>query len=340
MRKILIGLVIIISFLAGFFIRHFLPSSIKNEDVMSLPKPKPLEKYTIENLSKENIKQGRFKILESIKEEESFTSYLFEFEFNPDLSGKQLKKTTGQINFPKSTETQFPIVVMFRGYVDQELYKTGDGTKNAAKYFAENGFITIASDFLGYGESDEEAGNIFESRFQTYVTVLSLIKSLDQVPSWDKENLFLLGHSNGGQIALTILEVTSATYPTVLWAPVSKPFPYSILYYTDESEDRGKLIRKELAKFENDYDVEKYSLANYFDRINSPLQIHQGTNDDAVPVDWTDSLVKYLKTLNKDVTYYTYPGADHNLRPDWNTAVSRDLEFFRKFDKNQLILEN
>ena len=36
----------------------------------------------------------------------------------------------------------------------------------------------------------------------------------------------------------------------ILWAPVSKPFPYNILYYTDEAEDRGKWLRGEIAKFE------------------------------------------------------------------------------------------
>jgi|SRR3990172_3674457 len=285
---------------------------------------RPLDKYTIENLSKADIKPGNIEVEET----------LFSFEFNPNLDGKTKKITTGQINLP-SGNGPFPVVVMLRGYIDQETYSSGDGTRRVAEVLSENGFITISPDFLGYGGSDEEADNIFETRFQTYTTVLSLIKSLDQIDNWDKDNIFLWGHSNGGQIALTILEITEESYPTVLWAPVSKLFPYSILYYTDQSEDRGKLIRSELSKFEQNYNADLYSLDLYLDRINSPIQIHQGLVDDAVPVSWSDQLVKKLLNLNLDIDYYKYPSTDHNMNPVWDTVVSRDLEFFNNYLKNK-----
>jgi len=285
---------------------------------------RPLDKYTIENLSKADIKPGNIEVEET----------LFSFEFNPNLDGKTKKITTGQINLP-SGNGPFPVVVMLRGYIDQETYSSGDGTRRVAEVLSENGFITISPDFLGYGGSDEEADNIFETRFQTYTTVLSLIKSLDQIDNWDKDNIFLWGHSNGGQIALTILEITEESYPTVLWAPVSKLFPYSILYYTDQSEDRGKLIRSELSKFEQNYNADLYSLDLYLDRINSPIQIHQGLVDDAVPVSWSDQLVKKLLNLNLDIDYYKYPSTDHNMNPVWDTVVSRDLEFFNNYFKNK-----
>ena len=122
-------------------------------------------------------------------------------------------------------------------------------------------------------------------------------------------------------------EVTGKNYPTALWAPVSKPFPYSILYYTDESDDHGKLIRSELAKFEQNYDVENYSLTNYLDKIVAPIELHQGTNDDAVPTSWSDTLAKRLA----NVEYLKHPGADHNLNPAWNQSVSQSLHFYQKF---------
>ena len=31
-----------------------------------------------------------------------------------------------------------------------------------------------------------------------------------------------------------------------------------------------------------------------------------------------------------DITFYSYLGADHNMQPSWNTAISRDLEFFKE----------
>jgi len=226
---------------------------------------------------------------------------------------------------------------MLRGYVNQETFKTGDGTRNVSHEFAKKGFITIAPDFLGYGGSDEEAGNIFETRFQTYTTVLALINYFENNPYLTTESdkfkigkLFLWSHSNGGHIALTILEISGKNYPSTLWAPVSKPFPYSVLFYTDQSEDGGVLIRKELARFEEVNDPVKYSLTNYLDQITAPLLVQQGASDTSVPKNWTDEFVDKLRKNKIDVNYIVYPSADHNMRPNWDTVVNRNLSFFAK----------
>ncbi|TXH00866.1 MAG: hypothetical protein E6R05_06410 [Candidatus Moraniibacteriota bacterium] len=109
---------------------------------------------------------------------------------------------------------------------------------------------------------------------------------------------------------------------------MSKPFPYNILFYTDEADDQGKWLRGEIAKFEADYDVFKYSIDRHLDWIQIPLVIHQGTADDAVPVMWSRELDTRLEEQGKSYTYYEYPGADHNMRPQWDTVVGRDVEWF------------
>lgn len=323
MRKILgILLFLVLGSTLGWFLSKYYYSPKTPEDTIVQIKPRPLDKYTFESLSKRKPQGSEVTIEETIDEKINFTSYLFSIT-------SEGKKVTGQLNVPEGTGP-FPIVVMFRGYVDQEIYETGIGTKKAAEVFANNGFITIAPDFLGYGRSDVQSEDIMEARFQTYTTALDLIESVKSLSQWNQKDLFIWGHSNGGQIALTVLEITGWEYPTTLWAPVSKPFPYSVLYYTDESEDRGKFLRREIAKFEETYDPDLYSIDKYYDRIASPLQIHQGTADDAVPTTWSEDLVEKLEELEVDVTYYVYPGAEHNMTPSWDLVVGRDILFFRK----------
>ena len=240
------------------------------------------------------------------------------------------KKVSGQIHAPReqAPEGGWPVVVMIRGYVDREVYQSGVGTARAAEVFAKNGFLTLAPDFLGYGESDMPPENIIEDRFWRPIEILQLIASLKNLSQANPDKISIWGHSNGGQIALSVLEISGQDYPTSLWAPVSKPFPFSILYYTDEADDFGKALRKVVAGFEALYDSDEFSIHNYYDWINAPVQIHQGTGDEAVPLKWSQDLAKALKDKDKDVQLFVYPGADHNLLGAWDTAVQRDILWF------------
>jgi dienelactone hydrolase len=322
MKKIIFVILLLISFVLGW-IAFGLTSRTKTAPIIQQIKPRTLDKYTIENLAKTQIEGSKIEIKDVLKEDKNFTSYLFTFQ-------AQQKKVSGLINIPKGIGP-FPVIVMFRGYVDQKIYKTGDGTRRAGEYFAQNGFITVAPDFLGYGNSDSESADIFESRFQTYITAVATLKSIGSLTQFDSKNLFIWGHSNGGHIALATLEITGQAYPTVLWAPVSQSFPYSILYYLDETEDNGKLIIQKLSDFFDLYDPKLYSITNYFDRINKDtiIQLDQGTADTSVPLKWSTDLAKILKKQEIKVNYFTYAGADHNLQPSWNQVVARDLVFFR-----------
>ncbi len=332
MKKILfVVLISAISLIAGWFGRDFFKH--KNDKIQQITEkvlPRPLNNYSFENLIATQIPSEKIEIGEILNDEKSFTTHSFRIYLDPTLKAGPKKKVTGILNIPKG-QGPFPVIVMFRGYVDQQIYKPGMGTGRAAKYFAENGFITIAPDFLGYGDSDSQTENIFEARFQTYTTGLILVKSLDAFPMWDGKNIFIWGYSNGGQIAITVLEILGIPIPTSLWAPVSKPFPYSVLYYTDESEDRGKFIRQELAKFEQVYDPDLYAIDLYYDRITAPIQLQQGTNDDVVPKKWSDELYHSLDKQGISVQYFVYPEADHDLKTAWNRVVARDVIFFKKF---------
>lgn len=355
-RYLLFGFLSAILFLGGFYTGHFLElgedapllspfNSIKAE------KELPLLQYTIANLAKRRYQPSNLTIERPIKENDGFTSYLFSYT-------SMNKKITGQLNIPaellgtSSTEPT-PVIIMLRGYAPQETYVTGDGTRNVAAIFAQNGYITIAPDFLGFGESDPETEDVWQSRFIKPINVIELITSFKANPTiqtsllnkesvtLDATNIGIWAHSNGGQIAVTILEILGEPIPTTLWAPVTSPFPYSVLYYSDENEDEGRDARAWVAQFETDYDGRKFSLTQHLDRLAGPIQLHHGSADEAAPQVWSDEFSTKITVENSrrtkqsgtdlpeiDLTYFKYPGADHNLQPDWSTVVQRDLTFF------------
>jgi len=195
---------------------------------------KPLEKYSFERLSQTQFTSSPIIIEGLIEENTTYTSHLFSILIEGE-------KVTGQLNIPSKIPPTngFPIIVMNRGFIDPEIYQTGMGTENAAGYYAQNGFITIAPDFLGFGESDLEDKDPMTARVKKPVTTIVILHSLTSLNSITKINptqVFMWGHSNGGQITLSVLEILGnspywdQSIPTTLWAPVTKGFPYNILY--------------------------------------------------------------------------------------------------------------
>lgn len=285
---------------------------------------RPLDTYTIDNLSRRSGIPSRIVLDEVEATASAYTAFRFHFMSDG-------KRVTGLAHVPNgvSERNKVPVIVQFRGYVERDAYTPGTGTRRSAEVFAKNGFISLAPDFLGYGGSDAPSADVFEERFQSYVTALDLLASVGTLAGADASRVGIWGHSNGGQIALTVLAITRMSYPTVLWAPVTRPFPYSILYFTDEAEDKGKALRKKLAEFERNYDVDLFTMNHVLDRIAAPIQLHQGTADDAVPAKWNEEFKTDLKRINITIGYFLYPGADHNMQPVWNTVMARDIGFFR-----------
>ena len=316
----------------GFFVFRFfhLFPSFSSYSSVSIVSPLgqksggSLSQYSFENLQKRKYAGGIIKLDKIIKYDINFTSFLFFYESDG-------KKISGLLNLP-SGNGPFPVVVLLRGYVDQEIYYTGLGTQKVGEAFAKEGYLALAPDFIGYGSSDPQlSADILEDRFSKPVEVLNLLASIKSLKQANPDKIFLWGHSNGGQIALSVLEISQKSYPTVLWAPVFKGFPEALTDYMHVLDDQGKKVKAAIDKFLLDYDASQYSIITYLKKINSPLQIHQGTADDLVLISRSDEFVSQLKSLDKKVEYFTYQGADHNLSGSaWQTAVSRSLVFFNK----------
>lgn len=323
----------------------------------------PLTRYTINNLKNYQYQPSKVLLSKEVESNETYTSFLFSFT-------TMNKTMTGFANIPEACKAKTcPVILLIRGYASKEQYYPGFGTKNAAKSFAENQYITLAPDFFGFAEADPEPEDSWEARFIKPINVIELIKTIQNNPiifsdissndqndsiantpdhsttqfaTIDKNKIGIWAHSNGGQITLSVLEILNEPIHASLWAPVTAPFPYSILYFTRTDEDEGKEGRAWLAIFEKDYDVFEFSITQHLDSLIGPIQIHQGSQDKDAPQEWTNSFVEMIKKENMrradenkeekliEYQYFVYPDADHNLLPihNWQLAIQRDLTFF------------
>ena len=287
--------------------------------------PRLLTNYAFYNLQRRRFVSQTFKYTATVKKSAAFTSRTFAY-----LSDGHL--ITGLANIPNvAPNAKLPVIIMIRGYVDPNAYAPGVGTQPAASYLAEKGFLTLAPDFLGYGGSDEAFSDSLKTRFDAPVEVLNLIADVALVPEADSRKIGIWAHSNGGQIALSALEISRQPYPTSLWAPVSQSFPESVLHYASEMPDNGVYLNKIIDDFVQDYDPQHYSIADYLGWINAPMVVHQGGQDEEVPPAWSDNLVTSLRQLGKNVLYFTYPKEDHNFnRGSAPILNQRDADFFKK----------
>lgn len=309
------------------------------------PKALPLLKYSIPALATQDFAaESALQLLELQKTEPDFQSYTGSFM----AEGKKISALINIPTTPATAKTGYPLLIMVRGYVPPENYLPGMGTKNAAEFFARQGFVTVAPDFLGYGSSDPDYVDTWESRFIKPMQLITLIKTLETYPALnasDSAKPFIVNpkimgiwaHSNGGQITLTALEILQKPIPATFWAPVLAPFPYSLLYFSDENADEGKATRSWIAQFERDYDVFDFSLTQHLDLLHGEFNLHHGTADDSALKSWSDEFLVKVKAVNEVrpkedkiiFNYFSYPGANHNLQPGWDAAIARDLNYFK-----------
>jgi dipeptidyl aminopeptidase/acylaminoacyl peptidase len=323
------GVVALVSFLALWVLDSTNPgivSPLVSSFVKATPAP-GVNKYaslTFMALSERTYK-SEIKLGVATRNEAKYTTYVFTYKSDG-------KTVSGMANIPKG-KGPFPVIVLLRGHVDREVYYIGHGTEKQANYYAEHGFLTLAPDFLGYGESDWEDQDILVARFTRPVTVLNLLVGIKSLPQADSSRIGLWGHSNGGQIALSVLEITKKNYPTSLWAPVSLGFPQSVLVYLGR-EEVGNPVKEKIDSFISEgNDPKSYSIAEYLDRITAPVIIHQGTADELIKTQWTKDLANNLKKRMLEANYYEYKGENHNFNRYKTTADvlrQRDVEFFQQ----------
>ncbi|CAN5276916.1 prolyl oligopeptidase family serine peptidase [soil metagenome] len=369
MKKIAVFLCLLLLTFTAFGTFYFVNKKTPLSLISLQPSPTPelpLLKYRIEELHQRQYQPSQIVIEKEVKKEASFSSYIFSYQTTS-------KKMTGLINIPTSPDPQIPlpILIMIRGYIPPATYTSGSGTKSAGEFFAQHGYITIAPDFLGFGGSDPESSDVWEARFLKPIQIVELLKTIQKqtaitLPTesviLDNQHVGIWAHSNGGQIALTALEITSDSVPATLWAPVTAPFPYSILYFSDEETDEGKASRKWINEFDKEYDSFDYSLTQHLNLLNANLQLHQGVADEAIHYIWSDEFVDKIKAESErrkklaqdnendtsqsteatpsakinasltplEITYFKYPNSNHNMQPDWSAIIQRDLDFFDK----------
>src|SRR3954451_4412210 len=123
----------------------------------------------------------------------------------------------GMLNLPKGAGP-FPVVILNHGYYPLDVYQTGNGSKLAADYLANRGFLTLAPDFRSHTGSDD-APNLF--RAGHVIDTLNLIPLAQKLPEAHPGKVGMWGHSNGGAITAKAIVISDQIAAAVIYSPAS-----------------------------------------------------------------------------------------------------------------------
>jgi dipeptidyl aminopeptidase/acylaminoacyl peptidase len=247
---------------------------------------------------------------------------------------------SGIMNVPVG-KGPFPVLILNHGYIEPKNYTNGQGLKREQDFFAKNGYVVLHSDYRNYGFSDFDPNNDVRPRTGYIEDILNAISAVkkSELTFFDKENIGMLGHSMGGGITLNVMvtkpEIAKAY---VLLAPINAEYKINFDKWVVPDEEFSGIAENFYQQYgtyeENPEFWKSISAINYFDKIKSPILLHQGTADDQVPVEWSRELAQNLKAKGKNVTYYEYPGENHTFINSQSVVMQRTLDFFDKLLKN------
>lgn len=259
-------------------------------------------------------------------------------------------KIYGLLTVPRGTKpaTGWPVVIFNHGYIPPAQYRTTERYVAYQDAFARNGYITFKSDYRGHGSSEGAASGGYGSPAYT-IDVLNALGAIKRFPDTDTNRIGMWGHSMGGSITLRAMVVNRSNdiKAGVIWAGVVASYPDLLSRWRRPAAGgqtepapatrggwRSSLVQEYGAPEENPDFWDSISPNSFLDEGVGPIQIHHGTADTSVPVEFSDTLAEQLKAAGQTHEYFRYPGADHNISQALGTALQRSVAFFDKHVKN------
>ena len=284
-----------------------------------------------------------------LDETDTFTTYLIDYPSD----GLTI---TGVMQIPVG-EGPFPVILMNHGFFSRSVYRSGDGTDRAAAFLAEHGYITLASDYRSWGDSEVGPSFFYSGLVIDVINMMNAIPSIEQA---DPQRIGMWGHSMGGGVTTKVLAVDARVRAAVLYSPVSADDAdiiarWGMGCFGDIAQgelivgcNSSDVIPEDLAQnmqaayrfAASDADTLKKIAPFYnFDLINIPIQIHYGTDDgkfiSGTPPQWSVKLTQGLRDAGRQVELLQYEGEGHSfIGQPWFDFMTRTLRFFDKYVKN------
>ncbi|MCT7356042.1 alpha/beta fold hydrolase [Streptomyces sp. 15-116A] len=241
---------------------------------------------------------------------------------------------SGVMNVPEG-KGPFPALVLAHGYIDPDVYVTGQGMPREHDLLARRGYVVLHVDYRNHARSDDDPDNDVNLRLGYTEDVIGAAKALRSSgrAEIDTDRIGLLGRSMGGGVVYNTLVVAPGVFDAaVAYAPVSGRPEENIDQFQRRNGDPVVAeIEAEHGTPEDDPEFwRQVSPLTYADRATEPLLIHHGTADDTCPIRWSREAAAAFEKAGADVELRTYAGEGHTFGPRWRESMELTMDHFER----------
>ena len=258
--------------------------------------------------------------------------------------------------FYKSNGGKMPAVVYAHGF---NGFKDWGSFDIIARRFAENGFVFLKFNFSHNGTSPASPEEFTDLEAFGDNNYTKQLLDLNKVIDWmfdsrnehqnviDRNNIFLIGHSMGGGIAILHAAKDKRIKKLITWAGISEcKTPWGtwpaekikewketgVQYYKNGRTGQQMPLGYKLYE---DYqeNTEKLNIENAIKSLDIPVLICHGTEDTAVSIEKAHDLIKWLPaaklfTVESDHVFgRTHPWHGNELPAAMEAVVQESLNF-------------
>ena len=224
----------------------------------------------------------------------------------------------GVLYLPRTAGKKLPTVIFSHGF--------GGNYRVATPYaeaLAQRGYAVYCFDFCGGSQKSRSDGSVLEmSIFTEQADLEAVIAMLGEQPFVDRENLFLVGTSQGGVVSAMTAAAHKDTirglvlfYPAFVLVDDARKMFQRVEDIPDSFFLRWMTVGRIYAESVLDYDI--YDAISSYDQ--NVLILH-GDADPVVPLSYSERAVKAYRSARLEI----FPGAGHGFSGE-NTQRAIDL---------------
>jgi uncharacterized protein len=238
----------------------------------------------------------------------------------------------------------WPAIIFNHGYIPPDVYRTTERYIAYVDSLARSGYIVFRIDYRGHDQSEGTPSGAYGSPGYS-VDVLNAVAALQQLPQANPDKIGMWGHSMGGYLTLRAMVINPQIKAGVIWAGVVASYPDLVNRWrrgnaptstpnpTGPRRWRGLWAELYGSPESNPDFWNGISANSYLADVSGPIQLHHGTLDADVPLEFSQTLYDQLIQAGQVAELYTYEGDNHNLSGFFSTAMARTIAFYDQYLK-------